>query len=348
MNSHGTRRIAAAAAVLVAVTLTLVGCASGSSAPAETVEANTELKLGFLTNGGQTPTYVAVQEGFFANEGLNVTRVDFQDSASMIAALERGDVDVISSIPSGPLAAIAAGADLQAIVQNETAKYEAPDSGTLIASHSSGIEEWGDLSGKKVAIFGGLRGQLNAGALPILEEHGVSQDSVQWMDAPFASMRDLLASGQADAVMTIDPFTTSILSDDLGTVIAYPYIEANPGQPLSAWWAPRDWIEVNEPTVGKFQTALIGAIEWLYEDDVRAREAVAAFTGLDPALIAEMPLNNWSHKLDKGAWDRNIEILKAADGLPADFSLTTEDYWAPSMQQYVAESALIDAALLHK
>jgi len=341
---HRRSLLTAAAATVMIASAALAGCAGPGPAAVETVEPTTELKVGFLTNGGQTPTYVAVEEGFFAEEGLNVTRVDFQDTASMIAALERGDVDFISTIPGGPLAAIAAGSDLQAIIQNETAKYDPPDSGTLMVAPASGIAGWADLPGKRVGIFGGLKGQFTADAVWILREQGIDPDSITWVDAPFASMLDMLASDQVDAVLTIDPFTTSILSAGVGEVVAYPYIESNPGQPLSAWWAPRAWIEANGPTVEKFQAALVAAIDWLYEDEDRAREAVAAFTGLDPALVAEMPLNNWSYKLDKAAWDKNVEILKAADGLPADFSLTTEDYWAPSMEQYVSESALIDAA----
>lgn len=330
MKKHFLAVVAGATAALL-----LGGCASEQgSDPDELLTLN----IGFQTNGGQTPPYVATEEGIFAANGLDVDRIEFQDAPSMIAALERGDVDVISTIPGGPLAARAAGFDLQAIIQNEAAKYEAPDSGTIIVQADSDIEDLEDLVGTTIGIAGGVRGQLVAGAVWAMQQDGIDTSTINFLDAPFPSHLDMLRSDQVDAVITIDPFTTSILQSGTGRVIAYPYLMSNPGQPLSAWWAPRAWIEANPELVESFQTSLQDAIDWLYEDEDRARATVAEFTGLEPELVAEMPLNNWSYNIDQDAWAKNIEILVAMEALPDVQPL--DEVFAESMWPFVADSAL--------
>ncbi len=85
-----------AAAILAAALMVVGGCGSDAA------EVNTGLdglRIGFFTNGGQTPTYVAIEEGLFREHGLEVERVEFQDPAAMTAALQRGDIDLMSSIP---------------------------------------------------------------------------------------------------------------------------------------------------------------------------------------------------------------------------------------------------------
>ncbi|MCU1446992.1 ABC transporter substrate-binding protein [Cryobacterium sp.] len=325
-------------ATAVATALLLAGCstpaAESDNAPAEPLG----LKIGFQTNGGQTPPYVATEEGIFEENGLDVERVEFQDATSMIAALERGDVDMISTIPGGPLAARGAGFDLKAVIQNEAAKYEAPDSGTIIVQEDSTIETLDDLEGATIGIAGGVKGQLTAGAMWAMQEDGIDTASMTFVDAPFPTHLDMLKSKQVDAVITIDPFTTSILQSGVGRVLDYPYLMSNPGQPLSAWWAPGEWIDENPDLVKMFRDSLKASIDWLYEEEDRARETVAEFTGLDPALVAEMPLNNWSYNVDEPAWEKNIEILVAMEALPETQDL--DDIFIDAMKDDVAESAL--------
>lgn len=329
------RRIIVAALAAV-VALTVGGCGSGAGS-----EVNTGLeglRIGFFTNGGQTPTYVAITEGMFQEHGLDVERVEFQDPSAMTAALQRGDIDLMSSLPGPPLAAKGAGLDIEAIIQNEAAKYEPPDSGTVMVAPASGIRALSDLPGRRVAIFGGVRSQMNAGAIWYMQGQGIDTSTIAWVEAPFASHVDLLRSGQVDAVMTIDPYSTSIRESGAGEVIAYPNLLANPGAPLSAWWAQRRWVDANPDRVERFQLALREAIDWLYEDEGRARNAVADFTRLDPGLLAQMPLNNWSYNVDEGAWNRNVDILVSQGALPA--AVATDTYWAESMRQFVTDTAM--------
>jgi len=40
-----------------------------------------------------------------------------------------------------------------------------------------------------------------------------------------------------------------------------------------------------------------------------ARKTVAAFTGMDPALVQKMPVNLWSYKIDTSKWQAVADML---------------------------------------
>jgi NitT/TauT family transport system substrate-binding protein len=320
---------------LVAVAAVLLsGCAQSSAGNGEEgADGPPKIRLGYQVNGGQTPQYVAETEGFFKKNGLEVERVRFNDSTTLVSAIQRGDIDVISSIPGSVLAAREQGFELVSFIQNEAAKYEAPDSGTVMVPAGSEIKSIADLTGKKIGTSGGRGSQLTADVFSVLEDNGVEPESVTLVDAPFTTHPDLLASGQIDAVITIDPFTTRILSQKTGSVLFYPYLDSNPGQPLSAWWASKRWIDENPDLVEKFQSSIRESIDWLRADDARARDAVASFTNLDRDLLEQMPVLRWAYEIDKEAWDRNVDILVEQGVLTKE--QTTDDYWAPSMSEFV-------------
>jgi NitT/TauT family transport system substrate-binding protein len=326
------KRIAAATILCAAV---LTGCSSTESEGGEGQSAaeTLELTVGHLVNGGQTPVYVADTEGFFADEGLKVTREQFTEAPVMVAALQRGDIDMISSIPGPMQAAAQSGFPLVTFMQQETAGFEAPDSGAVIVAADSPIETVKDLEGKRVGGIGGRSYVMTADLFAILDEAGADPEKVTIVDVPFPSHIDALRTGQVDAVITVNPFTTQIQSEGVGRVISWLYLDSNPGQPLSSWWSKREWVEENEEIVASFQAAMKDSIDWLREDDARARDVVAEFTGLNRALLEEMPINRWAYEVDEEAWRKQTEILFDYGALPKPQEL--DEIWAPQMREFV-------------
>ncbi len=288
---------------------------SGGNADGEAgKEELIKLRIAYNKNGGQTPQYVAVTKGFFEKHGLSVESIEFKTNTDSVAALESGNLDILASIPSTIWSAREAGFDLVAFMQNETAGFEEPDSGTLIAAPDSGINSLKDLAGKEIACLS-LSSQACLDAIYLLEKEGLPRDSYKITEAPFATHYDLLANKQVDAVVTVDPFSTKIITEKVGTVLSYIYIDTNPGQPLGAWWSHRDWVEENPEIVEKFSLAIKDAIDYLHEDENRAREIVAEYTGLDPETVKNMPMMNWNYELKVDAWQKQGEILKQVGGL---------------------------------
>lgn len=267
----------------------------------------TKIKISYNKNGGQTPLFVAEQYGFYEKYGLEVERIEFNNNSDMVGAMNAGQVDIIASIPSFIWNAREAGYDLVTIMQNETSQLTAPDSGALIVGSDSNIKEYKDLEGKKVAVLAvSVQNWLNAGY--VLKANGVDLSKIQLVEAPFPTHFDLLQTKQVDAVTTVDPFTTHIVTSGIGEVLMYYNIESAPGQPLGAWWVTRDWLADNQETAAKFQAAIKDSIDFLNEDEHRARQIVGEFIGLDEKILENMRLLNWNYDVDRDVWEKVSEI----------------------------------------
>ncbi|GAB2474825.1 ABC transporter substrate-binding protein [Xylanimonas ulmi] len=152
------RRMAAAGAV-VAVTLT--GCASTSSA-SNTDDADltpVTLQLQWVAQAQFAGYYAALDQGYYADEGLDVTIQEAGTDTVPIDVLAAGDADYAISWVPKVLGSIEQGTDVTDVAQI----FER--SGTLqISFAGAGITTPADLAGKKVGSWGyGNEWELFAG-----------------------------------------------------------------------------------------------------------------------------------------------------------------------------------------
>ena len=82
-----------------------------------------------------------------------------------------------------------------------------------------------------------------------------------------------------------------------------------PEQPLGAFYTRSDYAASNEAVLDKFVGALHEAMDYLNADEVRARVMIAEYSGLDPKLLAEMPLNVWDYHIKPEVWQRIVDML---------------------------------------
>ena len=96
------------------------------------------LKVGTLKQAALTDVWVAKQAGLFEKNGLDVGLTEFRSGNEAIAAQRGGHVDIVLSIPGTAMTANERGFDLVLLAQNETAKKEGPDAGSLVVLNDSG------------------------------------------------------------------------------------------------------------------------------------------------------------------------------------------------------------------
>ncbi|MFZ4858680.1 MAG: ABC transporter substrate-binding protein [Desulfuromonadaceae bacterium] len=84
------------------------------------------LRLGYLDNPGSLLCKIAAAAGHFSEEGLQVELVSFADSASGLAALESGAIDVGAFAVGDSLRAIAAGKGFRIIAGGGAPLYGNP------------------------------------------------------------------------------------------------------------------------------------------------------------------------------------------------------------------------------
>ena len=105
------------------------------------------LKVGHLPVTGHAKFFVAKEEKFFEQEGLDVQLAEFTNSADGLAALRAGQLDLGAFGTTAPLVHIAKGAELRIIggVLGEDAAI------ITTKENAAGVKTVADLKGKKVA-----------------------------------------------------------------------------------------------------------------------------------------------------------------------------------------------------
>ena len=289
------------------------------------------INVGTLRIASQTDVWVAQQRGIFARNGLEAKLVPFNNGGEAISAMQGGAVDVALSIPGIGMLAIERGFDLVAIFQDEIARNHRPSSASVQVLDGSGIRSLADLKGRRIAV-GGLNTQNTISVRMLLDKAGVDPKAVSFVETPFPAMLNALKAGHVDAVNPVDPFTTQIRLSG-GRVLSYNYVDSIPEQPLGVWFSKGSFVRGRPAIIDAFIRSIKEAMDYLNADEKRAREEIAAYTKLDAALVADMPLIGWDYRVRPDKWQAVVDMMVAYGGMQPR---KAEDYLSPQIAPFIA------------
>ncbi len=179
------------------------------------------LNMGLLRVASDLGFLLALDRGYFQEEGLEINLVDFQFLGQMVAPMATGELDLgTGGISAALFGAGARGIPIK-IVANELlvtpedkscvfmARSEIIDSGTLKDST--------DLKG---LVFGlGAVGSSNDTLLDtLLKEAGLQRSDIEIKQVPFPDQIAALANKSLDVVQSFEPFRTRMLDEGVGKV----------------------------------------------------------------------------------------------------------------------------------
>jgi NitT/TauT family transport system substrate-binding protein len=277
------------------------------------------------------PTYIAVEKGFFAAEGLIPDIVFAQSNAAVIQQLAAGSVNV--STNSGlvdPIRAIEKGAPLALLrVEMQAPPY------SLLAK--PGIKSIGELKGKMVSV-GGAKDITRIFVERMLEPNGVKPGEFDMTFAGATSARfAALQAGAVDAAILTPPFNFHAQTagfNNLGNAVDYV------DMPFSGMAVNTNWAKANRRLVEKLILVYDRSMAWLYTPSNR-----------DEAIRILMKVSSLKREEIDRAYDfliggryfeptgripaaklgKLIEALKALGDLPASF--TTERLFLTGITQ---------------
>jgi NitT/TauT family transport system substrate-binding protein len=132
-----------------------LGALALTCATVETAQANEKVKLGLVKVANSAPTYIAVEKGYFAAEGIDPEIVFFDGGGvAVTVAVVSGDVDIGETATSAPLFTFG-GQGAVKIVGGETREAKTFHNFGLFASNKgfeAGLKSYGDLPGHSLAI----------------------------------------------------------------------------------------------------------------------------------------------------------------------------------------------------
>lgn len=226
-----------------------------TEAPVETVQLN----VAYMPNYASLwSVLTAIDQGYFAEEGLEITLWEFADGPSEIAAMEGGSID---------LAYIGHGAHRLCI--NGQAKIFLPSSVhstdkiiVLPSSEVTSVDDISNLAGKRVAYNAGsssetaLNGALGAAGLTIEDIEAYEMDATNMVAA--------MMSGDVDACTAWNPYSAQIMENCEGAVeLEFATNSVN----MSSWICLPGYAEENRDVLVRFTRALLKGMEYASKEE---------------------------------------------------------------------------------
>jgi NitT/TauT family transport system substrate-binding protein len=283
------------------------------------------------------PIFIAQEEGYFTQQGLDIEFVKMTSSGQGIPALIQGEVDVIpGAIRFNLLNAMARGAEIRFVADMGYVDPEGCIADALMARPA--LVEAGELNGPGQLL--NRRIATNPSVFTgyfldkLLNRAGLSLDDIDIENIPHPARPEALERGAVDLVTSSEPWTTRLLQEKQA-ILWVPYQEVIPDfQHSIIVYGPN--LLVKNPEAGnRFMVAYLKAVRQYNEGKTpRNIEILAKHTGLDeelltdccwPAIRADGRINCES-VLDFQRWAIERGLL--------DDLVTKEQFWDPHFVEH--------------
>ncbi len=231
--------------------------ATDGSTPAN--QETVKLNVGYMPNYASVwSVLTAIDKGYFAEEGLEISLWPFDGGPAEIAAMEGGSID---------LAYIGHGAHKLAI--NGQAQVFLPSSvhstDRIIVLPSAGVdsaEQLANLKGKKIAYNGGSSSETALNGA--LKAAGLTMDDIQAFEMEPSNMVASMMSGSVDACTAWNPYSNQIMDTCEGAKeLEFSTDSVN----LSSWICLPKYAEENHDVLVRFTRALLKAMEFASKEE---------------------------------------------------------------------------------
>ncbi len=207
------------------------------------------------------PQYVALSQGFFAEEGLQVELINGGGADKVMTAVVSGQSDIGLAGPEASIYVYNQGkADHTQIIAQLTKR-----DGSFLVGRTESPFSWEDLRGK--TIIGGRKGGVPEMTLEyVLRQNGLTPGVDVTVDTSvqFNMMAGAFTGGQGDYVALFEPTATQVEAAGQGYVLTS--IGQESGEiPYTAYFANVSWLRENADTAQRFVNAIAKAQKWVQE-----------------------------------------------------------------------------------
>lgn len=245
------------------------------------------IRVGCIPIADCAQLYVALDKGYFREEGLRVELTSLSGGAKILEALGAGSLDVGFSNVVSLILARDAGLPFVALTGGPAEDEEHREHAILVAADSP-LQAVSDLAGKRIA----LNTRKNIDDLMVtllLRKHHVDPSAVKFVEVPFPRMLGVLKAGDVDAVAAIEPFVTVGTSEG-ARVLSYNYVEVQPLTYVSVYAASREWTAKHAGAADAFTRAIARSTRHANAHGGEVREILSRYTQLDPSLLKRIVL----------------------------------------------------------
>lgn len=233
------------------------------------------------------PQYVAIENGYFKEEGLTLTLTTAFGADNVMTSLISGDADIGFMGSESSIYIYSQGASDYAV---NFAQLTQRAGNFLVSRTPDENFSWQDVKGK--TILGGRAGGMPEMLLEyILEKNGIDKDTDVTIikNIDFGSTAAAFTSGTADYTVEFEPAATLLEQQGAGYVVASLGVDSG-YVPYTAYCAKKSYIEKNSETIQAFTNAIQKGLDYCNSHTAEEIAKIIApqFTETDETVIAKI------------------------------------------------------------
>lgn len=320
-TTRRTRAITTGIALSIVGALALAGCATEADTALEPDSAGaptelTELTVANLPIADQGAYFYALENGIFADHGLEITPVAAAGGSAAIAAMVTGEFDIAYSGADGVIKAAANGVPVKIISGANTNQPDGDDDSTGLVV-APGITELSELDGATIGT--NALGNINqVFAQEFLAQNDV--ENVTVVEIPFPEQVAALGAGTIKATLLPEPFASQAVAAG-ATKLGWPYrIGEDETTGVGVYVSTDSVIEEKGDAVAAFVAAMDEADEAANDEGNRAAvvEAILANTKLESTVADNMTFVHWTSDVTPAQIEAVADLLVKYEVLTAE------------------------------
>jgi NitT/TauT family transport system substrate-binding protein len=292
--------------------------------------AQEEVKIGYLKLVSSLPTYAALEEGYFQEQGLKITTTTFESGTLIIDALVAGRIDVSignSVVTNWMAEQNVPGTYKIFLIYGPTGPQDVTF--TMMVSKDSALKEVIELKGKKVGTFPGIASLVLAKA--VLRHSFDPDKEVTLVEVPPGNIVQALAAGQIDAYFAPEPFGMMGVAKGVARhLVKSPLSVLNlqKGFPGGTDAFNSKFLKEKLAVAKKVKGAIYRGADFIRSNEAEARKFLITYTGLPEPFAMKIPFEPWTkvEQYDKTAGQPYFDVLKK-EGLFQKYVDTTRLYY---------------------
>ncbi|MCI2058479.1 MAG: ABC transporter substrate-binding protein [Oscillibacter sp.] len=236
------------------------GCGAGGAAGSAEEKKTVTVRLNEVTHSVfYAPQYVALKEGFFTDEGLNIELTNGGGADKVMTAVLTGQSDIGLAGPEASIYVLNQGKENHPVVFAQLTKRD----GSFLVGRTDGMFSWKDLEGK--TVIGGRKGGVPEMTLEyVMKQNGVvpGTDAAVDTTVQFNMMAGAFTGGNGDYVTLFEPTATELEQAGKGYILTS--IGQESGEiPYTAYFADQDYMKAHEDLIQSFTNAVARGQKWV-------------------------------------------------------------------------------------
>lgn len=319
-----------AVCAIVATLVILTHCEKSVVHPNEL----TQVKIGYLPITVDLPFFVAMELGYFTDEGLEVEPVKFESATNLTDAVLTGRIDATAI---GSLTALY-GIEVQEPDQFRIYALNANDetfySDILLVRSGAAIDSVQQLAGRRIGTFPGAT--IVIATRIVLENFGLMEGDYELIQLSPSLQIQALELGEIDALMALEPTGTIAKISGVGTSLIEAPIEKYLMNPFPGGAAvfSTSWLSENQEVALSIQRATDRAINLIQSNPTLAKGFLPVYTPLSDTIATQtLVCLYWSvQDVDRIAVQEYADLLFEEGVLDQEIE-TSHFYFEPDLDR---------------